>query len=314
MAALPAVNVNKLKEIYDEVMGEVDKTITLAIVGREGAGKAETGAWFLLDRSSMATGDIADIVMCEYGADVDSQVSAVAAAAKADIVIFVVDITARDYASDMAVWKAVKGMGKPYVLVGNKSDKSELEVNTAKHRLADIFGAQLSQIAVISALHGTGVLEELLPRVVAVAKDVEIPLARRFPVFRKAVANRIIKTTAAENAVIGTLIFLPAADMPVMTANQAKMILKIAVSYGQEIGLDRLKELLVVFGAAIALRAVARNAAAFVPVLGWAVKGGIAYGGTIALGKTAIKYFENDAIVKLPGVKTLKAGQDIIDV
>jgi uncharacterized protein (DUF697 family) len=27
-------------------------------------------------------------------------------------------------------------------------------------------------------------------------------------------------------------------------------------------------------------------------VLGWAVKGGVAYGGTVALGKAAIKYFE----------------------
>jgi uncharacterized protein (DUF697 family) len=312
--ALPAINVNKLKDIYDEVMGEVDKTITLAIVGRNGAGKAETGAWFLLDRASMMAGEIADILMCGYAADTDSQVSAVARAAQADIVIFVVDAGAREFKSDMAVWKAVKDMGKPYVLVGNKADMSDLEPHTARHRLADIFGASLSQIALISALHGTGVLEELLPRVVSAAHDVEIALARRFPVFRKAVASRIIKTTAAENAVLGTLIFLPAADMPVMTANQAKMILKIAVAYGQEIGLDRLKELIVVFGAAVAFRAAARNVAAFVPVLGWAVKGGIAYGGTIALGKTAIKYFENDAVVRIPGARALKAGQDIIDV
>lgn len=312
--ALPAVNVNRLKEIYDEVMGEVDKTITLAILGREASGKAEVGAWFLLDRSSMSAGDVADIVMCEYRTDTGSQIAAVASAAKADIVVFVVDMGLHDFKSDMAVWQGVKDLGKPYVLVGNKADMSELDPHTARHRLADIFGAQLSQIAVISALHGTGVLEELLPRVVAAAKDVEIPLARRFPVFRKAVANRVIKATAAENAVIGTLIFLPAADMPVMTANQAKMILKIAVTYGQEIGLERLRELLVVFGAAIALRAAARNIAAFVPVLGWAVKGGIAYGGTVALGKTAIKYFENDALVRLPGAKALKAGQDIIDV
>lgn len=314
MATLPSINLNKFRDIYDEVMGEVDKTITLAIVGREGSGKAETGAWFLLDRSSMASGDIADIIMCEYGPDADSAVSSVAKAARADIVIFVIDVSHHDFQSDMAVWKAIKEMDKPYVLVGNKFDTSELDAQTARHRLADIFGAPVSQIAVISALNGTGVLEELLPRVVSVARGVEIPLARRFPVFRKAVANRIITATAAENAVIGTLIFLPAADLPVMTANQAKMILKIAVAYGQEVGLERLKELMVIFGAGIAFRAAARNISAFMPVLGWAVKGGIAYGGTIALGKTAIKYFENDAVVRLPSAKALKAGQDIIDV
>lgn len=312
--ALPSINLNKFKDIYDDVMGEVDKTITLALVGQAGAGKAETGAWFLLERSNMLAGDIADIAMCDYASDTDSQVAAVARAAQADVVIFVVDASAHEFKSDMTVWKAVKDIGKPYVLVGNKTDKADLDPHTARHRLADIFGAPLSQIAMISALHGTGVLEELLPRVVSAARGVEIALARRFPVFRMAVANRVIKTTAAENAVLGTLIFLPAADMPVMTANQAKMILKIAVAYGQEVGLDRLKELMVVFGAAVAFRAAARNVAAFVPVLGWAVKGGIAYGGTIALGKSAIKYFENDAVVKIPGARALKAGQDIIDV
>jgi uncharacterized protein (DUF697 family) len=312
--ALPAVNLNKFRDIYDEVMGEVDKTITLAVVGREGAGKAETGAWFLLDRASMAAGDIADILMCEYGSKADDQVAAVAKAARADIIIFVVDFGEHDFRSDMAVWKGIKEMNKPYVLVGNKADLSHLDTGAIRHRMADIFGAPLGQIAVISAMIGTGVLEELLPKVVAAGRGVEIPLARRFPVFRKAVANRIITATAAENAVIGTLIFLPAADLPVMTANQAKMILKIAVAYGQEVGLERLKELMVIFGAGIAFRAAARNISAFVPVLGWAVKGGIAYGGTLALGKTAIKYFENDAVVRLPGAKALKAGQDIIDV
>ena len=312
--ALPNVSLNKLKEIYDEVMGESDRSITIAIVGQNKAGKAETGAWFLLDRASMDAGQVADILMCEYDAKRDSAVNAVACAGRADVILFVVDLSASDHKADMAVWQAVKEMKKPYVLVGNKIDLSSMDEYTARHKLADVFGAPLGQIAVISAMHGTNVIGELLPRVASVAKDVDIPLARRFPIFRKAVANRIITATAAENAVVGTLIFLPAADLPVMTANQVKMILKIAVVYGQEIGLERLRELLVVFGSAVALRAAARNLASFVPVLGWAVKGGIAYGGTVALGKTAIKYFENDAEIRLPAALRLKAGQKIIDV
>ncbi len=308
------VSVNKLKDIYDEVMGEVDRTITIAVLGRNKVGKAEVGAWFLLDRGSLAERQIADISICEFGPKPESIASSLATASQADIVLFVVDVSVRDNKKDLAVWQAVRDMKKPYLLIGNKLDLAGEEDKDIKRRLADVFGAPLNQIAVISATAGTNVLAELMPRIVAQAKDVEIPLARRFPVFRKAVANRIITATAAENVVIGALIFLPGADMPVMTANQVKMILKIAVVYGQDIGIDRLKELLVVFGSAVAFRAAARNLAAFIPILGWAVKGGVAYAGTVALGKAAIKYFENDAELKLPGAKALKAGQDIIDV
>lgn len=308
------VSVNKLREIYDEVMGEVDRTVTIAILGRHRVGKAEVGAWFLLDRDSLAEREIADISICQFNAKAETVASAVAAASQADIVLFVVDVSVRDNKKDLAVWQAIRDMKKPYLLVGNKLDLASEEAHDVKHRLADVFGAPLNQIAIISATIGTNVLTELLPRIVAQAKDVEIQLARRFPVFRKAVSNRIITATAAENVVIGALVFLPGADMPVMTANQVKMILKIAVVNGQNIGVERLKELLVVFGGAVAFRAMARNLAAFIPFLGWAVKGGIAYAGTVALGKAAIKYFENDAELGLPGAKALKAGQDIIDV
>ncbi|HZL05295.1 MAG TPA: hypothetical protein VFE45_07730, partial [Coriobacteriia bacterium] len=42
-------------------------------------------------------------------------------------------------------------------------------------------------------------------------------------------------------------------------------------------------------------RTVARQAIGIVPVLGWAIKGGMGYGGTVAMGKAAIAYFEQGA-------------------
>ncbi len=312
--ALPNLNFDKFKDIYDEVMSDTDARVTIAIVGRHGAGKTALGAWLLLDRASLAARDVADIIMCEYDGQRDTTVRAIANAGKANVIVFVVDAAAPDYKKDMAVWQALRDLKKPCLLVGNKLDLATEGGPAVRRRLADIFGAPSSQITVVAALTGLNVVEEFLPRLVAVARAVEIPLARRFPVFRRAVANRIVTATAGENAVVGTLFFLPAADMPVMTANQVKMILKIAVVYGQEVGLDRLKELIVVFGSAIAFRALARNIASFIPVLGWAVKGGVAYGGTVALGKTAIQYFANDATVRLPGVRAIEAKATNIDV
>lgn len=122
-----------------------------------------------------------------------------------------------------------------------------------------------------------------------------LALAHNFAFVRRAVAEEAVKTTAWQNALIGTVTPIPGADMPIMTANQAKMLLQIAAAYGQPLGVDRIKELAAVVGSGLLLRAVARQALLVVPVLGWAVKGGIAYTGTLAMGKTAISYFEEDA-------------------
>ena len=122
-----------------------------------------------------------------------------------------------------------------------------------------------------------------------------LALAHNFPFMRKAVADEAVKATALQNALIGAVVIIPGADMPLMTLNQAKMLLQIAAAYGQPLGADRAKELGAIVGGGFALRAAARQLLVFVPGFGWAVKGAIGYGGTIAMGKAAIAYFEEGA-------------------
>ena len=128
-----------------------------------------------------------------------------------------------------------------------------------------------------------------------------LSLAYNFQFMRRAVAVDAVKNTAWQNGVIGVVAFFPGADMPLMTANQAKMAMQIAAAYGETIGLERLKELGVVVGGAFAFRTIARQAAAFVPGFGWAIKGGIGATGTLAMGYGIIEYFEQD--VDLSGVR-----------
>lgn len=116
--------------------------------------------------------------------------------------------------------------------------------------------------------------------------------AARLPVLRKAVVEHIVSKFARQNGILGAAIFIPGADMPVLTLNQIRMVLRIAAAYGEEIDRERALEILAVVGAAFGFRAVAREALGFVPGVGWAVKGGIAYVGTKALGRAAIAYFE----------------------
>jgi len=117
-------------------------------------------------------------------------------------------------------------------------------------------------------------------------------LAARLPVLRKPLCDHLIASAAKKNAVISAAVFVPGVDMPILTLNQARLVLRIALAHGQAIDNQRLPELLGVFGAGIGLRAVAREALDFVPVAGWALKGAVAYAGTRALGEAAVRYFE----------------------
>ena len=135
-------------------------------------------------------------------------------------------------------------------------------------------------------------LEELTTRIVrALDDDYLVALAKGYPPFRRAVCEEVIRHNARQNAVVGALP-IPGADMPVMTANQARMVLNIAAAYGEELSMDRARELLGVLAAGFGLRALSRQAVKLVPVGGWVAAAAIGYAGTIAMGRATILYFE----------------------
>lgn len=137
-----------------------------------------------------------------------------------------------------------------------------------------------------------GNLEELTTRIVrALDDDYLVALAKGYPPFRRAVCEEIIRHNARQNAVVGALP-IPGADMPVMTANQARMVLNIAAAYGEELSLERARELLGVLAAGFGLRALSRQAVKLVPVGGWVAAAAIGYAGTIAMGRATMLYFE----------------------
>ena len=126
---------------------------------------------------------------------------------------------------------------------------------------------------------GAGHGEATADRLAAVCGDAALSLARRLPVVRRAVVRRLIDHTARQNGVVGAVVFLPGADMPVMTLNQVRMVLKMAAAYGEDVGFERAAEILSVLAAGVGLRTLAREALDFVPVAGWALKGVVGYRG-----------------------------------
>ncbi|MGB9459234.1 MAG: hypothetical protein WCB12_24535 [Bryobacteraceae bacterium] len=134
-------------------------------------------------------------------------------------------------------------------------------------------------------------------------QDVALALARRHPVFRRAVVDHTIQTVAGENAlfavatalpdVVPNLIEIPwalgewASDTTFLTANQFRMAFLIAAACGKPVGFGEQKlEILSIGAGAFGWRALARELAGKIPFGGGLIpKGAIAYAGTYLVGK-----------------------------
>jgi uncharacterized protein (DUF697 family) len=134
-------------------------------------------------------------------------------------------------------------------------------------------------------------VERIAERVAARAGDSAHHLAARIPVLRQVVAEATVRHFARQNGVLGVAIFIPGADFPVLTLNQIRMVLRIAAAHGEELDRERAFEILSVVAAGLGFRTVARQLVGLVPGFGWAVKGGVAYAATLAVGEAAVAYF-----------------------
>jgi uncharacterized protein (DUF697 family) len=117
-------------------------------------------------------------------------------------------------------------------------------------------------------------------------------LAARLPGLRPAVCAELIRSFSLRNGMVAAAVFVPGVDLPVLTLNQLRLVLRIAAAYGDSIDAERVPELTGVVGGALGLRALARELLDLVPGAGWLVKGLVAYGGTRAIGEAAVRYFE----------------------
>jgi uncharacterized protein (DUF697 family) len=147
---------------------------------------------------------------------------------------------------------------------------------------------------------------EIATRLARALGEQATPLAARLPVLRRPVCDELIRKFSRQNAFVGAVPIRRGADMPVLTLNQVRLVLRIADAYGFEIDKARLPEVLGVIGSGLGLRALARKAVEQVPLVGWALKGAVAYGGTRALGEAAMRYFERRApVTRVAGARTL---------
>jgi hypothetical protein len=134
-------------------------------------------------------------------------------------------------------------------------------------------------------------------------QELEVALARNYPIFREKVVDRIICRTAQENALFSVVTALPnivpnflelpwalgefASDTAFLTMNQVRMAFLIAASNDHAIGYDEQKmELGTIVLGAFGWRALARELVGKIPLGGGLIpKAAIAYAGSYVVGK-----------------------------
>lgn len=291
MIKLP-INVRRVTDMFKEVKEEAGREVRLVIIGREKVGKSLIGAWLLFQNPTLSKETLKSIALVNLDSKKGNIVNALTEAVGASLALYVIDASSGDYKKDNLLFKGLQRLNIPILVVLNKADLIK-DGQDLRQEVAQFFAIPIGHVVLVSARSGEGILNELAPKIVDLHKNSDLALAKKFPALREAVAEKIIRKTAYQNGFIGAMVFLPGADTPILTLNQVRMVMKLASLYGEDIGFERAKEILVILGSGLLFRTLARNLVSFVPVLGWGVKGGIAYGGTVAIGKAAVKYFES---------------------
>lgn len=147
-------------------------------------------------------------------------------------------------------------------------------------------------------------------RILELLPEMAPAFGRFHPHWRKAAVNAIVDQTARANAQFALVSNIPGvipilgsfiaagADLIVLTKNQVMMCYKVAAAHGEDLEnhMALLRELTPVVGAGFLWRTAAREATSFIPfAAGTIPKVGIAYAGTLAMGKAADYYYQYGA-------------------
>lgn len=132
---------------------------------------------------------------------------------------------------------------------------------------------------------------QILAAVARVLDDDAVAAALRYPALRDTVADTLVARAARQAGTIGVVAVVPAADLPAITLIQVRLVAQLAALYGRPLDARRGLEIAGVLAGAIGWRALARRATASIPVAGFAVRGGVAYSGTRAVGEATRAYF-----------------------
>ncbi|GAC1305565.1 MAG: hypothetical protein NVSMB19_17120 [Vulcanimicrobiaceae bacterium] len=148
----------------------------------------------------------------------------------------------------------------------------------------------------------------VFPHVIDRCRGIEIAVGRRLPALRETVAAKVTRDAAssalkiaAASAVVDHVPLLgivlgavaTAGDLVAITGIQIVLMMQIGATYGKDPDMQRIWELLPIVGGGLGWRALSREISGFIPVAGIAIKGAIAYAGTIVVGEGVGFFYEH---------------------
>lgn len=285
--------------IDDTAPGDVAAHVRTAFLGA-GAHARVTIGYFAGPAFEPYSGDDMAVIVAGTSEDVGARAAAIRAAGVPVMVVTSLPLLVGDLAS---------AFGNPIPegdLVAPAAPAPQPEESSAEGEAADAVSLEPREVdspIAIDEAAAASLDRRMGEWVVAACRDKRLALALAFPFVRRPLSLEAVSATSVQNAGIGFVAFIPGADLPLMTLNQAKMLLQIAAAYGEPMGAARAKELAAVVAGGVACRSVAREVAGIVPGVGWAVKAAVGYAGTYAMGQAAIEYFERGGnIAGLAGV------------
>ncbi len=160
----------------------------------------------------------------------------------------------------------------------------------------------------VPALAREALRGRVFPHLITQCRGVEIAVARRLPPLRETVSAKLtrdaagnaLKVALASAAVdhiplLGLVLgaFASAGDMVAITGIQMMLLLHIEAAYGRDPDVHRMWQLLPIVGGGFGWRTLARELSGFIPVAGIAIKGAIAYAGTIVVGEGITFFHEH---------------------
>lgn len=229
----------------------------------------------------------------------------------ADLLIFAIDTRTPLSQSEIASFGRVESIAIPFLIVlvfGSQPQGGEAFFTPMmRARTVTIVDPSAADAADRLA---TAVLGRL-------PAELHLAAARRLPGLRPVFARDLIGSVSFSNATYALASGLPeqipiisvpfaAADILVLTKNQALLVYRLALAYGAPPDFQaRIREVLPVVGGAFLWRQAARSLIGLIPVWGLVPKIAIAYAGTYTTGIAAWRWYDSGDLVSTDQLKRI---------
>lgn len=174
------------------------------------------------------------------------------------------------------------GAGALVIVLGTAAERAELE-----RAVLAVEPLEMSNVAHAPSLEGPGAML-VIEAVLRALGDRTLAAGKRYPELRPPVAEQLIAKASRRAAAIGAVEIFPGSDLPALLLIQVGLVGQLAVLHDRPLGAERALEAAAVAVAGVGWRSLARVAAGRVPGPAFALRGGMAYAGTRALGEAVL--------------------------